>query len=130
MLEIFVIAFIHCAGERCVIAYPRPGQVYASYADCKAQLPGASSEAAFDGARFKGAEMACLEVPARDVVEDWVALESSNLRQSPSASAKIIGTVKRGAQLRVIAQERRWLRIETEDGTDGFLWADRAKQLR
>jgi uncharacterized protein YgiM (DUF1202 family) len=130
MIELFVIAFIHCTGRSCVIFYPRPGQVYISYADCKAQLPEAPSKMTFDAATFQGAEIACLEVPVRDALKDWVALASSNLRDSPSASAKIIGTVKRGTTFRVVAQERKWLRIRTEDGTVGFMWADRAKQIR
>jgi Bacterial SH3 domain len=129
MIEAFVIAFIHCNGQSCVISYPRPGQVYGSYKECKAQLPKSPAGGAFDVKTFEGSEIACIEVLAHVAADDWVALETSNLRKSPAAGADVIGTIKRGTSFQVLGQERKWLSIRTADGARGFLWSDRAKQV-
>jgi hypothetical protein len=129
MIEAFVIAFIHCNGESCVISYPRPGQVYASYKECKAQLPQSPAGNAFDVKTFEGSEIACMEVLAHVAAGEWVALETSNLRKSPAPGADVIGTIKRGTSFQVLGQERKWLSIQTADGARGFLWSDRAKKV-
>jgi hypothetical protein len=129
MIEAFVIAFIHCNGESCVISYPRPGQVYTSYKECKAQLPKSPAGRAFDVKTFEGSEIACIEVSAHVAEDDWVTLETSNLRKSPAPGADVIGTIKRGTSFQVLGQERKWLSIQTADGARGFLWSDRAKKV-
>ncbi len=129
MMDAFVIAFIHCAAQRCVVSYPRPGELYQSYGECQAQLPQQEAAHRFDLERFEGAEIACVEVPAADDGE-WVARETSNLRKGPSVDSEVIGTIRRGAAFRVIGQARKWLNIRTADGTIGFLWADRAEKLQ
>ncbi|HUJ99178.1 MAG TPA: SH3 domain-containing protein [Stellaceae bacterium] len=123
MLEAFVIAFIHCAGQRCAISYPRPDVVYGSYGDCEAQLPPVRA-----GARA-GAEIACIAVPDRYLADEWLALEPTNLRRAPAAGADIIETIKRGATFRAYAEEHRWLCVETADGATGFVWSGRAKKI-
>jgi Bacterial SH3 domain len=129
MIEAFVIAFIHCNGQSCAIAYPRPGEVYTSYNECKAQLPEAPAGKGFDVKTFVGSEIACIEVLARVAAGEWVALETSNLRKSPSAGSDVIATVKRGTSFQVLGQDQKWLSIQTADGTRGFLWSDRAKKI-
>jgi hypothetical protein len=129
MIEAFVIAFIHCNGQSCVISYPRPAEVYVSYEECKAQLPESPSGRAFDVKTFEGSEIACMEVPAHLAADEWVALETSNLRKSPAPGADVIGTIKRGTSFQVLGQERKWLSIQTADGARGFLWSDRAKKV-
>jgi Bacterial SH3 domain len=129
MIEAFVIAFIHCNGQSCVISYPRPGQVYASYKACKAQLPESPAGTAFDVKTFEGSEIACMEVFAHVAADEWVALETSNLRKSPAPGADVVGTIKRGTSFQVLGQERKWLSIRTADGARGFLWSDRAKKV-
>lgn|SRR5579883_1034352 len=129
MLDAFVIAFIHCAAERCVIAYPRPGHTYSSYNECKAQLPQGAAASRFDLERFEGSEIACIEVPGDIAGDEWVVLATSNLRKGPSIDSEVIDTVKRGTTFHVIGQERKWLDIKTADGATGFLWADRAQKI-
>jgi hypothetical protein len=129
MIEAFVIAFIHCNGQSCVISYPRPGEVYLSYNECKAQLPEAPAGKGFDVKAFEGSEIACIEVLAHAGTDEWVALETSNIRKGPSAGAEVIATVKRGASFQVLGQERGWLSVQTADGKRGFLWPDRAKKV-
>jgi uncharacterized protein YgiM (DUF1202 family) len=129
MIEAFVIAFIHCNGQSCVISYPRPGQVYASYKECKAQLPESLAGSAFDVKTFEGSEIACMEVLAHVAADEWVALETSNLRKSPAPGADVIGTIKRGTSFQVLGQEGKWLSVQTADGARGFLWSDRAKKV-
>jgi hypothetical protein len=129
MIEAFVIAFIHCNGQSCVISYPRPGRVYASYKECKAQLPESPAGKGFDVKTFEGSEIACIEVLAHVAADEWVALETSNLRKSPAPGADVIGTVKRGTSFQVLGQDQKWLSIETADGARGFLWSDRAKKV-
>jgi Bacterial SH3 domain len=128
MIEAFVIAFIHCNGQSCVISYPRPGEVYASYNECKAQLPEAPAGKGFDVKTFEGSEIACIEVRAHAAADEWIALETSNLRKSPSAGSDVIATVKRGTSFQVLGQDQKWLSIQTADGRRGFLWSDRAKK--
>jgi uncharacterized protein YgiM (DUF1202 family) len=130
MLEVFVIAFINCTGQSCAIAYPRPDQTYHSYTECKAQVASAPVGQEFDSQAFQGSELACMEVPDRVGATEWMALETTNLRQGPSVDAAVIDTVKRGTTFRVIAQERKWLSIQTAAGVRGFLWSDRAKKIR
>jgi Bacterial SH3 domain len=129
MIEAFVIAFIHCNGQSCVISYLRPGEVYLSYNECKAQLPETPAGKGFDVRTFEGSEIACIEVLAHAAADEWVALETSNLRKSPSADSDVIATVKRGASFQVLGQERKWLSVQMVDGTRGFLWRDRAKKI-
>jgi hypothetical protein len=52
----FIIAFVLCQPEECIIAYPRAGQLYPSFAECSASLPAAR--------RVRDASIECLEVPA------------------------------------------------------------------
>jgi hypothetical protein len=129
MIEAFVIAFIHCNGESCVISYPRPGEVYLSYKECKAQLPEAPAGKGFDAKTFQGSEIACIEVLAHAAADEWVALETSNLHRSPSADSDVVATVKRGTSFQVLGEEQKWLSIQTADGTRGFLWPDRARKI-
>jgi len=129
LIEAFVIAFIHCNGQSCVISYPRPGEVYLSYNECKAQLPETPAGKGFDVKTFEGSEIACIEVLAHAATDEWVALETSNIRKSPSAGSEVIATVKRGASFQVLGQDRGWLSVQTADGARGFLWTDRAKKV-
>jgi hypothetical protein len=129
MIEAFVIAFIHCTGQSCVISYPRPDQAYVSYNECKAQLPEAPAGKGFDGETFEESEIACIEVPVHAAAGGWVTLETSNFRKSPSAGSDVIATVKRGASFQVLAQAGKRLSVQTADGTIGFLWSDRAKKI-
>jgi hypothetical protein len=129
MIEAFVIAFIHCNGQSCVISYPRPGEVYRSYNECKAQLPETPAGKGFNVKTFEGAEIACIEVLAHAAADEWIALETSNLRKGPSVETEVIGTVKRGTSFQVLGQEQRWLSVQTADGIRGFLWPDRAKKV-
>jgi hypothetical protein len=123
MLEAFVIAFIHCAGRSCVIAYPRPDLVFASRGACDVGLAQVVAEAP----RPEGAEATCMAVPSAFLADEWIAAQGANLRKGPSADADIIGTVKRGTRFRVMASRGKWLWVETADRKIGFLWSDRAK---
>jgi hypothetical protein len=116
MIEAFVIAFIHCNGQSCVISYSRPGEAYASYKECKAQLPESPAGKGFDIKTFEGSEIACIEVLAHVAADEWVALETSNLRKNPAPGADVIGTIKRGTSFQILGQERRWLSVQTADG--------------
>jgi hypothetical protein len=129
MIEASVIAFIHCNGRSCVISYPRPDEAYLSYNECKAQLPETPPGQRFDAKTFEGSEIACIEVLAHAAKNEWIALETSNIRKGPSAGSEVIATVKRGSSVQVLGQERRWLSVQTGDGTRGFLWSDRAKKV-
>ncbi|HUJ99411.1 MAG TPA: SH3 domain-containing protein [Stellaceae bacterium] len=130
MFEAFVIAFVRCAAEACAISYPRPDLAYPSYGECKAQLPRfAQVETGMSGNGFAASDLRCLEVAGRYIADEWVATEATNLREGPSSGASVVGTVKRGTHFRAFAVERKWLCIETADGTMGFLWSDRAKKL-
>jgi hypothetical protein len=129
MIEAFVIAFIHCTGQSCAISYPRPDTAYASYNACKVQLPEATTGKGFDGETFEGPEIACVEVPVHAAAEGWVALEASNLHKSPSSGSDVIATVKRGTSFQVLAQEGKWLSVQTAGGTRDFLWSDRAQTI-
>jgi hypothetical protein len=73
VIEAFVIAFIHCNGQSCVISHPRPGRVYSSYIECKSQLPRAPAGKGFDAKTFEGSEIACIEVLAHATADEWVA---------------------------------------------------------
>jgi Bacterial SH3 domain len=130
MIEAFVIAFIHCNGQSCVISYPRPDRVYSSYIECKSQLPEAPTGKGFDVKTFEGSEIACIEVGAQAAADEWIALETSNLRKNPSSGSEIIGTVKRGTSFLILGQDGKWLSVQTADGTRGFLWSDRARENR
>lgn len=123
MLEAFVIVFIHCAGQRCAISYPRPDLAYGSYSDCEAQLPPVRA------VTHDGAEIACIAVPDRYIADEWLALEPTNLRRVPVAGAEVIETIKRGATFRAYAQEHKWLCVGTADGATGFVWSGRVKQI-
>jgi Bacterial SH3 domain len=123
MLEAFVIAFIHCAGQRCAISYPRPDVAYDSYRDCEAQLPPTRAGTP------DGAEIACIAVPDRYIADEWLALEPTNLRRAPLAGAEVIETIKRGATFRAYAEDHKWLCVETADGATGFVWSGRVKKI-
>ena len=62
----------------------------------------------------------------------WQALETTNLRELASASSTVIGTVEKGSTFRVIgrSEDRKWLKIETRDGSTGYYWAARAREMR
>jgi hypothetical protein len=128
MLEAFVIVFVHCVGGNCVMSYPRPDQVYASQAECAAQLPGKPANQGFDREKFEGSEIACMEVPLAYAAEEWIAIETSNLRKKPSVDSDIIDTVKRGTTFHVVGREGRWLRSGLPNGEFGFIWSDRARK--
>jgi uncharacterized protein YgiM (DUF1202 family) len=127
MFEAFVIAFVRCAAEACAISYPRPDLAYSSFSECEAQLTHVVQ--AVGGNGFAASDLRCLEVSGRYIADEWVATEATNLREGPSSGASVVGTVKRGTHFRAFAAERKWLCIETADGTMGFLWSDRAKKL-
>jgi hypothetical protein len=130
MFEAFVIAFIHCAGQACTISYPRPDLAYSSYGECAAHLPQViQAGKGFGGSGFAPSDLRCLEVSGRYIADEWIALQTTNIRQSPYSDASVVDTVKRGTHFRVFALERKWLCVETADGTIGFLWSDRAKRL-
>jgi uncharacterized protein YgiM (DUF1202 family) len=65
-------------------------------------------------------------------VHIWQALDTTNLRELASASSTVIGTVEKGSTFRVIgrSEDRKWLKIETRDGSTGFYWAARAREMR
>lgn len=129
LFEAFVIAFIHCAGQGCVISYPRPQLAYLSYDKCEAQLQTALASKELESAGSTGSEVACVEVPGRYIADEWMTIEATNLRSGPFAEASVIGTIKRGTTFRAFAQERNWLCIETADGVVGFVWSERAKKI-
>jgi Bacterial SH3 domain len=130
MFEAFVIAFIHCGGQACTISYPRPDLAFSSYGECAAQLPHViQAGRGLGGGGFAPSDLRCLEVSGRYIADEWIALQTTNLRQSPDPGASVVATVKRGTHFRVFALERKWLCVETADGTIGFLWSDRATRL-
>jgi len=127
MFEVFVIAFVRCAAEACAISYPRPDLAYSSFRECETQLPDVVQ--AVGGNGFATSDLRCLEVSGRYIADEWIATEATNLREAPSPGANVVSTVKRGAHFRVFSEERKWLCVETADGTIGFLWSERAKKL-
>ncbi len=44
-----------------------------------------------------------------------------NLRQGPSMDSKIIRVLKKGTKLTVLQEKAGWLRIQLEDGTEGWV---------
>ena len=44
-----------------------------------------------------------------------------NLRQGPSMDSKIIKVLKKGTKLTVLQEKAGWLRIQLEDGTEGWV---------
>jgi hypothetical protein len=126
MVEAFVIAFIHCASQGCLISYPRPDLVFTARGQCEAHLP----EVADERPKPEDAEATCLAVPGAYLADEWIAAEATNLRKAPSAAADVIATVKRGARFRVMASQGKWLWVETADRKIGFLWSDRAKPMQ
>jgi Bacterial SH3 domain len=126
MVEAFVIAFIHCASQGCLITYPRPDLVFAARGQCEAQLPGVAAEKP----KAEAADAACLAVPGAYLADEWIAGQATNLRKGPSAAADIIGTVPRGTRFRVMASRGKWLWVETADRKVGFLWSDRARPMQ
>jgi hypothetical protein len=130
VFEAFVIALIHCAGQGCVISYPRPQQAYLSYDKCEAQLQTALARNEPQSADPAGSKVACIEVPGHYIADEWMTIEATNLRSGPFAEANVMGTIKRGTTFRAFAQERNWLCVETADGVVGFVWSERAKKIR
>jgi hypothetical protein len=65
-------------------------------------------------------------------VQIWQALDTTNLRELASSSSAVIGEVVKGSTFRVIdrSEDRKWLRIETRDGSTGYYWAARAREMR
>ena len=65
-------------------------------------------------------------------VETWQALDTTNLRELPSAASTAIGEVAKGSTFRVIGRsdDSKWLKIETRDGLTGYYWAARAREIR
>jgi hypothetical protein len=64
-------------------------------------------------------------------VETWQALETTNLRELASASSTAIGEVAKGSTFRVIdrSKDGKWLKIEMGDGSTGYYWAARAREM-
>lgn len=50
-----------------------------------------------------------------------IALPFVNLRQGPSMDSKIIKVLKKGTKLMVLQEKGGWLRIQLEDGTEGWV---------
>ncbi len=44
-----------------------------------------------------------------------------NLRQGPSMDSKIIKVLKKGTKLTVLQEKEGWLRVQLEDGTEGWV---------
>jgi len=44
-----------------------------------------------------------------------------NLRQEPSMDSKIIKVLKKGTKLTVLQEKAGWLRVQLEDGTEGWV---------
>ncbi len=44
-----------------------------------------------------------------------------NLRQAPSIDSKIIKVLKKGTKLTVLQEKEGWLRIQLDDGTEGWV---------
>ncbi len=44
-----------------------------------------------------------------------------NLRQGPSMNSKIIKVLKKGTKLTVLQEKAGWLRVQLEDGTEGWV---------
>jgi uncharacterized protein YgiM (DUF1202 family) len=65
-------------------------------------------------------------------VQIWQALDTTNLRELASASSAVVGEVVKGSTFRVIdrSEDRKWLKIETRDGSTGYYWAARAREMR
>ena len=44
-----------------------------------------------------------------------------NLRKEPSKEAKIIRVLKKGTKLIVLEEKKGWLRVQLEDGAEGWV---------
>jgi hypothetical protein len=64
--------------------------------------------------------------------EIWQALETTNLHEIASAGSTVIGEVAKGSTFRLIdrSADGKWLKIETRDGSTGYYWAARAREMR
>jgi hypothetical protein len=62
----------------------------------------------------------------------WQALETTNLHEIASAGSTVIGEVAKGSTFRLIdrSADGKWLKIETRDGSTGYYWAARAREMR
>ena len=65
-------------------------------------------------------------------VEIWQALDTTNLRELGSSDSAVVGTVAKGSTFRVVGRSKdgQWLKIETRDGSTGYFWAARAREMR
>jgi hypothetical protein len=65
-------------------------------------------------------------------VEIWQALETTNLHEIASGGSTVIGEVAKGSTFRLIdrSADGKWLKIETRDGSTGYYWAARAREMR
>jgi SH3-like domain-containing protein len=59
------------------------------------------------------------QLPAQRTTE--IALALVNLRQGPSMDSKIIKVLKKGTKLMVLQEKGGWLRVQLEDGTEGWV---------
>jgi hypothetical protein len=50
-----------------------------------------------------------------------IALSFVNLRQGPSMDSRIIRVLKKGTKLTALQQKGGWLRVQLEDGTEGWV---------
>jgi hypothetical protein len=80
----------------------------------------------------RDAALASAEKESTRRIEIWQSLDTTNLRDHAAASSAVIGTVKRGSTFRVIdrSKDGKWLKIETRDGSSGYYWAERAREMR
>lgn len=59
------------------------------------------------------------QAPARRTTE--TVLPFVNLRQGPSMDSKIIKVLEKGTKLMVKQEKRGWLRVQLDDGTEGWV---------
>lgn len=63
-------------------------------------------------------------------LQNWEALEGTNLRKTPSATSEVIGSIRKGETFQVVglSADGKWLEVETSDGATGYFWGSRAKR--
>lgn len=55
----------------------------------------------------------------------WVATEGTTLKQGASASAADLASLSVGTELSVLETEGRWLKVQTANGKEGWVYAGR-----
>src|SRR3989442_228311 len=65
--------------------------------------------------------------PAKPIGEAYVVPESLNLRKEIASASGIVGTVKRGERVEIMARRRRFVKVRNAAGVEG--WTEEGQLL-